>query len=106
MKIKNNFLFFGLEINQETKEKLDERISRNLEKELYSLNHPFEEITRCDVTFWGMSVSGGKIYTGFPQGAYDSEEQANLALSLWKVNPELDYKELYFMSKFILQGLQ
>jgi topoisomerase-4 subunit A len=48
-----------------------------------------------------------ELIPDFPNGGYDTESQALIALALWRSSPKkLDYQKLYSLSKFILQGLQ
>jgi hypothetical protein len=103
--MKNAFLFRGLTIDQETQEKLDERISKRIDSAIESTFNPFDYATSYDS--WHPTTSMLLSYPDFPNGGYDTESQALIALALWRSSPKkLDYQKLYSLSKFILQGLQ
>ena len=106
--MKNAFLFRGIDIDQETKENLDLRISKRIESENHSCIHPFDhQSDSFNESYWTPSIDMKSQFVGFPSGGYDTEAQALIALALWRSSPKkLDYEKLYALSKFIWQGLQ
>lgn len=103
--MENAFLFRGLTIDHDTQKKLDERITKRINSAIESTINPFDFATNYDS--WYPTTNMLLTYPKFPNGGYDTEAQALIALTLWRTSPnKLDYQELYGLSKFIWQGLQ
>ncbi len=104
------FLFHGLEIDQEVKKTLDERFSQRVNNEVNWALNPFEYVEKYNG--WFMQKNTKRDYFEyFPEGGYESKEQAELALSIAKTafekfSKKYECQELYKLSKFIWQGLQ
>ncbi len=96
----NNHLFRGLNIDIEAKQILDDRITGEIEDTL----SPFVCV---GLSSWELKKSQVKHYPNFPEGRYIDEEQAFVALSLYKAdkNRLWTYQSLYDMSKLCLERI-
>lgn len=97
-----HILFKFLNLNNTDSDLLNEKISKRTEFEINWILEPFVYQREHDA--WIMT-SNQPYYQGFPQGSYDTKEQAEIALSIWKVKPSKKYTELYQLSNFIINGL-
>jgi hypothetical protein len=94
-----DFLFRDTLVTPEDKETLASRFTNRIELAIKEAVEPFTS---------NSFINGGAINVtieGFPEGGFDSKEQATIALALWKVKPSMTYSELYAMSNFIVKGL-
>ena len=95
-----HILFRFLNLNSEDSKILDEKISKRIEFEIDDILNPF--VYKKDLNAWFIA---SETFENFPEGGYDTKEQAEMALSIWKIKPSKDYQELYKLSKFIVNGL-
>jgi len=100
--MKNYYILFRfLNLNINDAHILNEKISKRIEFEINWIKKPFTY--NKDLNAWFIASD---TFEGFPQGGFDTEEQAEIALAIWKIKPSKVYQELYKLSKFIVNGLQ
>jgi hypothetical protein len=94
-----HILFKFLNLSKTDSDILNDKISRRMEFEIDNELNPFEYNNKLNA--WFMASNKFEI----PSGGYDTKEQAEIALAIWKIKPFKDYQELYKLSKFIVNGL-
>ena len=94
-------LFKFLNLNLTDSEILNDKISKRIDFEIDWIKNPF--IYKEKLEAWFIAPN---TFENFPKEGYETEVQAEIALAIWKSNKNYDYKELYQLSKFIVNGIK
>ena len=103
----NSHLFRGLDLkslNPETLKALDNRITDAIEHRELMNRKPFTKHKDLG-DYYFIRDFLEEYYPDFPSGGYETAEKGEVALAIWKVNRDLDYNRLYFLSSLIVRGL-
>lgn len=92
-----SFLFLNLGLTEKQLQDVSEIAEKRIALEIEWAKNPISFDKRYDAYF----IEEGS-YPGFPKRGYSTKEQAETALYLWKMNPNLDDNALYTLSKAIL----
>lgn len=103
MQLHYSHLFRGLDINLENLQILDSRINETVTNVINRTANPFQYVAKY--ASWQPTNALHALYPEFPNGGYNSNEQATIALALWRIAPKKPtYDTLYMLSKFICDG--
>jgi hypothetical protein len=97
---KYDFLFKNFNFDDNILQRISLMVEKRISIEKEWSRNPFRFNKEYD--FWEIEK---EEYPNFPNGGFDSEQQLNIALAIWKANTDTTYTKLYDMSKFILKGL-